>query len=111
MKECRRSRLLEALLNAGPEQDVMELAPTDADRRLLASILMLEDEELTPETLEGAVKALRRIHYRRRLEQVQQELQKSGRQMEELQALLQEKVRLKRALMDPGMADGAAFGT
>ena len=103
--------LLEALLNAGPEQDVMELAPTDADRRLLASILMLEDEELTPETLEGAVKALRRIHYRRRLEQVQQELQKSGRQMEELQALLQEKVRLKRALMDPGMADGAAFGT
>ena len=80
----------------------MELAKTDEDRRLLASILMQEDEELTPETLEGAVRALRRIHLRRRLEQVQQELQRSGRHMDELQALLQEKVRLKRALMDPG---------
>jgi DNA primase len=101
--------LLEALLQAGPEtQDVMALAQTDGDRRLLASILMLEDEELTPETLEGAVRALRRIHLRRRLEQVQQELQRSGRQMEELQALLQEKVRLKRALMDPAMAEGSA---
>ena len=98
--------LLEALLQANPEaQDVMELAKTDEDRRLLASILMHEDEELTPETLEGAVRALRRIHLRRRLEQVQQELQRSGRQMDELQALLQEKVRLKRALMDPGMAE------
>ena len=101
--------LLEALLQADPEtQDVMALAQTDADRRLLASILMLEDEELTPETLEGAVRALRRIHLRRRLEQVQQELQRSGRQMEELQALLQEKVRLKRALMDPAMGEGSA---
>jgi uncharacterized membrane protein YccC len=98
--------LMEALLQANPEaQDVMELAKTDEDRRLLASILMHEDEELTPETLEGAVRALRRIHLRRRLEQVQQELQRSGRQMDELQALLQEKVRLKRALMDPGTAE------
>jgi DNA primase len=106
--------LLEALLQAGPEtQDVMELAKTDGDRRLLATILMNEDEELTPETLEGAVRALRRVHLRRRLEQVQQELQRSGRQMEEMQALLQEKVRLKRALMDPGVAEGSpsAFGT
>jgi hypothetical protein len=54
------------------------------------------------------VRALRRIHLRRRLDQVQQELQHSGRQMEELQALLQEKVRLKRALMDPGMSEGSA---
>jgi len=101
--------LLEALLLVGPEtHDVMELAKTDGDRRLLASILMHEDEDLTPETLEGAVRALRRIHLRRRLEQVQQELQRSGRQMEELQALLQEKVRLKRALMDPGIAEGNA---
>ncbi len=100
--------LLEALLQAGPEtQDIMELAKTEDDRRLLASILMQEDEELTPEMLEGAVRALRRIHLRRRLEQVQRELQRSGRQMEELQALLQEKVRLKRALMDPGLAEGS----
>ncbi|MBI3476875.1 MAG: DNA primase [Acidobacteria bacterium] len=100
--------LLEALLQAGPEtQDVMDLAPTEADRRLLASILMDEDEELTPENLEGAVRALRRIHLRRRLEQVQQELQRSGRQMEEMQALLQERVRLKRALMDPSVAENS----
>ena len=98
--------LLEALLQAAPgARDVMELAKTDQDRRLLASILMQEDEELTPETLEGAVRALRRIHLRRRLEQVQQQLQRSGRPMDELQALLQEKVRLKRALMDPGIAE------
>jgi DNA primase len=107
--------LLEALLNADSNiQDIMEVAQTDADRRLLASILMLEDEELTPETLEGAVRALRRIHLRRRLEQVQQELQRSGRKMEEVQALLQEKVRLKRALMDPAMAEDTepkVFGT
>ncbi len=44
---------------------------------------------------------------RESLEQVQQELQRSGRQMQELQALLQEKVRLKRALMDPGLTEGA----
>ena len=96
--------LLEALLQAGPEtQDVMELAKTDDDRRLLASILMQEDEELTPETLEGAVRALRRIHLRRRLEQVQLELQ-STRDPGRVRALLQERMRLKRALMDPGLA-------
>ncbi len=90
--------LLEALLQAGPEtQDVMELAKTDDDRRLLASILMQEDEELTPETLEGAVRALRRIHLRRRLEQVQLELQ-STRDPGRVRALLQERMRLKRAL-------------
>jgi len=100
--------LLEALLKAGPDtQDVMELASTESDRRLLATILMHEEEELTPETLEGAVRALRRIQLRRRLEQVQQELQRSGRQVEEMQALLQEKVRLKRALMDPAAAESS----
>ncbi|MFY9560430.1 MAG: DNA primase [Terriglobales bacterium] len=95
--------LLEALLQAGPEtQDVMELAKTEDDRRLLASILMQEDEELTPETVEGAVRALRRIHLRRRLEQVQRELE-STRDPVRVKALLQERMRLKRALMDPGL--------
>jgi DNA primase len=100
--------LIEALLTAPSEAtDVMEIARTEADRRLLASVLMHEEEELSPETLEGAVRALRRIHIRRRLEEVQRELQRSGRQASELQLLLEEKVRLKRALMDPGLADGA----
>ena len=39
----------------------MALPKTEEDRRLLASILMHEEEQLTPETVEGAVRALRRI--------------------------------------------------
>jgi DNA primase len=102
--------LVESLLNAGTEvADVMEVAQSEADRRLLATILLKEDEELTAERVEGALRALRRIHYRRRLEQVQQELQtKRGREASELQALLDEKLRLKRALMDAGLAEGGS---
>ncbi len=71
--------LVEALLNAGAETaDVMEMPCSESERRMLASILMNEDEELTAERLEGAVRALRRIHLRRRLEQVQRELTKPG---------------------------------
>ena len=77
----------------------------EEDRRLLASILMHEEEELTPETVEGAVRALRRIYLRRRLEEVQIGLQRQGLPLEERQALLHEKVRLKRALMDPGLGE------
>jgi DNA primase len=96
--------LVEALLEAGTEAaDVMALPKTEEDRRLLASILMHEEEELTPETVEGAVRALRRIYLRRRLEEVQSALQRPGLSTAEKQALLQEKVRLKRALMDPGL--------
>ncbi len=100
--------LIEALLLLGPEAaDVMTLPKTEEDRRLLASILMSEAEELTPETVEGAVKALRRIYLRHRLESVQVSLQGVGLSSAEKQALLQEKVRLKRALMDPGLGEGA----
>jgi DNA primase len=100
--------LMEALLEAGTETaDVMALPKTEEDRRLLASILMHEEEELTPETVEGAVRALRRIYLRRRLEEVQGALQRPGLPLEERQALLREKVRFKRALMDPGLAEAA----
>jgi DNA primase len=100
--------LIEALLEAGPEtSDAMELPKTEDDRRLLASILMHEEEELTPEMLEGAVRALRRIHLRRRLEGVQRQLLRPGLALEERQPLLQERVRLKRALMDPGLDEKA----
>ena len=100
--------LMEALLEAGTETaDVMALPKTEEDRRLLASILMNEEEDLTPETVEGAVRALRRIYLRRRLEEVQGALQRPGLPLEERQALLQEKVRLKRALMDPGLGEAA----
>jgi len=101
--------LMEALLEAGTETaDAMALPKTEDDRRLLASILMSEEEELTPETVEGAVRALRRIYLRRRLEEVQRGLQRPGLPLEERQALLQEKVRFKRALMDPGLGEAAS---
>lgn len=98
--------LIDALLAAPEAAGLLSLTMTDSDRRLLASILMKEDEELTPEGLEGATRALRRIQLRRRLEQVQRELQhQKSRDPSHLQALLEEKVRLKRALMDPGLLE------
>jgi len=87
-------------------RDALGLPLPEGDRKLLAAILMKDDEELSPERLDGAVRALRKIHLRRRLEQVQRELQSAGgKDPGQLQELLQEKMRLKRALMDPGIAD------
>ncbi|HYK49347.1 MAG TPA: toprim domain-containing protein, partial [Terriglobales bacterium] len=98
--------LIEVLLRAGESVSVTDLPLPDADRGLLASVLMRDDEDLTPERLEGAVRGLRRIQLRRKLERVQRELQATrGQEAGRLQALLQEKVRLKRALMDPSLAD------
>jgi DNA primase len=104
--------LIEALLEAGSEAvDVMALPKTEEDRRLLASVLMHEEEDLTPETVEGAVRALRRIYLRRRQEEVQRAFQRPGISMEEKRALLQENLRLKRALMDPGLVEAAGHAS
>ncbi len=98
--------LVEALLHSGSNIAVLEIPLSDPDRRLLASILMKEEEEQTAERLDGAVRALRRIGLRRKLEQVQRELQASrGKDTAKLEALLTEKVRIKRALMDPGLVE------
>jgi DNA primase len=100
--------LVEALLNAGAEvADVMEMPCSESERRMLASILLKEDEELSAERLEGAVRALRRIHLRRRLEQVQRELTKPGVSDDKVlrNELLSEKDRLSRALRDPSLAE------
>ena len=100
--------LVEALLNAGAETaDVMEVPCSDSERRMLASILLKEEEELSAERLEGAVRALRRIHLRRRLEQVQRELTKPGVSDDKVlrNQLLLEKDRLSRALRDPSLAE------
>jgi DNA primase len=100
--------LVEALLNAGAEvADVMEVPCSESERRTLASILLKEDEELTAERLEGAVRALRRIHLRRKLEQVQRELSKPGLGDNKAlrNELLLEKGRLSRALRDPSVAE------
>lgn len=100
--------LVEALLNAGADlADVMEVPCSESERRMLASILLKEDEELSAERLEGAVRALRRIHLRRRLEQVQRELTKPGLGDDKVlrNELLLEKDRLSRALRDPSLAE------
>ncbi len=97
--------LIEVLLRSEAVH-VTDLPLPEADRNLLASILMKDDEELSAERLEGAVRALRRIQLRRKLERVQRELQvMRGQEASQIQALLQEKMRLKRALMDPSLAD------
>ncbi|MGH9511762.1 MAG: DNA primase [Terriglobales bacterium] len=101
--------LIESLLNATPDSPgFLELEMPDGDRSLLAAILMKEAEALTAERIEGAVRALRRIQLRRKLEQIQNELQGiRNHEPERLQALLEEKIRLKLALRGSGMSDVA----
>ncbi len=100
--------LAESLLNIGGEfADVLEVPATETDRRMLALILLKEDEELTAEVLEAAVRALRRIHLRRRQEEVQQDLKKPGlaADKDRLRELLTELERISRALRDPSLAE------
>jgi DNA primase len=100
--------LAESVLNASQDvADVLEIPADESDRRLLASILLKEEEEeLTAEILEAAVRALRRIHLRRRQEQVQRELKAPGlaSDKDRLKALLAELEQVSRALRDPGAA-------
>ena len=103
--------LAESLLNAGLEAaDVLEVPATESDRRVLASILLKEEEELSPEILEAAVRALRRIHLKRRQEEVQRELKKPGltSDKDRLKQLLAELERISKALRDPGQAGTSA---
>jgi hypothetical protein len=67
----------------------------------LAAILMSEEEELTPETVEGAVKALRRIYLERRGGEAHRAVERPGLSKAERDALLLERVRLKLAKRDP----------
>jgi DNA primase len=95
--------LIECLLNAPAETtDLIELPLSADDRRILAAILMKDDEELTAEKIEGATRALVRLQIRRRLEDIQRQLE-TGRAQDpaRLKALMDEKLRLKRALMNP----------
>src|SRR5580698_4675812 len=103
--------LAEVLLIAGAEvADVMEVPQAEADRRLLASILLKEDEILTAELLDRAVRALQKIHIKRRVEQVRRELEssRSGGDDSQRNLLLRELERLSRALRDRGLGDGGS---
>jgi len=86
---------------------VLEVPATESDRRMLAWILLKEDEELTPEVLEAAVRALRRIHLRRRQEDVQRELRQPAvaADRDRLRQLLAELEGISRALRDPTLAE------
>jgi DNA primase len=100
--------LIEALLGAAPESaDLTRLPLAEGERQLLASILLKDDEELTAEKIEGAARALRRVQIRRRLEQIQKQLE-SFRQADaaQMKALMDEKLRLKRILMSPNLHGG-----
>jgi DNA primase len=105
--------LAESLLNASAEvADVLEVPATESDRRLLASILLKQDEELTADVLESAVRALRRVHLRRRQEEVQGELKKPGlaADKDRLRELLSDLERISRALRDPSLPEDGLKG-
>jgi len=100
--------LIESLLKPGAEAaDVMDVPRTEGDRGLLASILLKEAEPLTAEHLDSAVRALKKIRIRRRLEQVQHELKTmaGSADLSQKTALGEAAMRLKKALMDPALAE------
>jgi hypothetical protein len=79
----------------------MNLPVSDGERSLLAAILMKDQEELTAEKIEGAARALRRLQIRRRLEQIQRQLESApSLEAAQLKLLMDEKLRLKRMLMN-----------
>jgi DNA primase len=92
--------LINALLEAGDCPDPMSLPLGDAERRLLASILMKEQEELTPELLEGAVEALRRRRLQGRQRQIKAQIAEAERRQDSaaLARLVREKLDVDRAL-------------
>jgi DNA primase len=94
--------LMEALL-AAENAEPLDVAGSDVERNFLATILMRDDEELTAEKIDGAARALRRVQIRRRLEQIQRQLE-TARALDaaQLKSLMDEKLRLKRALMSSG---------
>jgi len=105
--------LIETLLNAPAEMATpMDLALSEGDRQLLASILLKHEEELTTEKIDGAMKALLRVQIRRRLEQIQTELTSiRNADAAQLKALMDEKLRLKRVLMNPNLGEAETSAT
>jgi DNA primase len=93
--------LIDALL-VGQEQgnDPMSLPLEEDARSLLATVLMDEHEELTPELLESAIRSLRKRRGEHDLEQLQRkvkELESRPDMMSKAQ-LAQERLRLKQAM-------------
>jgi hypothetical protein len=91
--------LIQALLGA-EGADPMSLPLSDSDRRLLAATLMDEREELTPNLLEGALEALRRVHLERRQRRLRSQIADAERRQDSavLVQLLREKQEVDREL-------------
>jgi DNA primase len=97
--------LIETMLLAHDQSvDPMSLPLSDSDRRLLASVLMDEREELTPELLENSIRSLRRRVLLRRLDDLQHQLKEAERRQDAASAaqLLKERIRLRRAMSAVG---------
>jgi DNA primase len=93
--------LLGALVQADAETlDPLALELSEGDRRLLAQILMRDDEPLTEELVHGALEALRRGHLERRQQQVRARIADAERKNDSaaLTQLLQEKQRIDKDL-------------
>ena len=93
--------LIDALLTAHEHGlDPMSLPLDDNDRRLVASVLMEDHEELTPELLENAVRSLRKRAILRQLDDLQHQLKEAERRKDASASarILQERVRLRRAM-------------
>jgi DNA primase len=97
--------LIDALLLAHEQGlDPMSLPLEEADRNLLAAVLMDEHEELTPELLENSIRSLRRRVFRRQLEDLQHQLKEAERRQDSASAarLLQERIKLRREMTSMG---------
>ncbi len=93
--------LLGLLLKAAEEgMDPMALPLEEADRRLLASVLMKDEEKLTPHLLHGVVEALRRRHLEARQRELKHEIGEAERRndIQTMTRLLQEKLEIDKAL-------------
>ena len=97
-------RLLQLLLdndNADAQEDPLALPMEDADRQLLATVVMREEGVLTPELVEGAIDALR---HRTQIAQREREIKRGIVEAERkndvatLVRLKQEKLELDRKL-------------
>ena len=94
-------KLIDSLLMAHEQRlDPMSLPTEDVDRTLLASVLMDEHEELTPELLESAIRSLRKRRRQWDLEQMQHRVKQleSKEDVHSRAQLAQERLRLKQAM-------------
>ncbi len=93
--------LLAALLAADPEDlDPLALELEEGDRRLLAEVLMRDDEPLSDELIHGALEALRRRHLERRQQQVRARIVEAERKNDAaaLTQLMHEKQKIDKDL-------------